>query len=190
MVVVMLPAEGDAAAEATRTANRTQGCAGLRRLQLRTRPGEDQQQGYPINRMRNAGISCVETSHYFVVDVDFWPSTELLGLMRGQLTGWTIDSPPRALVVPNFQRSGHGCRNAESTRACRDAYERGEISVPSGYEELRVCLKAKDCVVFDGEYNPHGQASTDIRRWLELPAGQTHAIPCISSERWIREIDP
>ena len=24
---------------------------------------------YPINRLRNAGIRCVESSHYFVVDV-------------------------------------------------------------------------------------------------------------------------
>ncbi|CAM9629469.1 unnamed protein product [Choristocarpus tenellus] len=28
---------------------------------------------YPINRLRNAGVDMVETSHFFMVDIDMWP---------------------------------------------------------------------------------------------------------------------
>ena len=147
---------------------------------------------YPINWLRNAGISCVGTSHYFIVDVDFWPSGELLPLLRAQLGDWKSGSsggggsgtPPRALVVPNFQRSGHGCRNAEEPGACREALERGEIVMPPDFAALQTCLGAKDCVVFDGEYNPQGQASTDVKAWRSQPAGATRRVPCITSERY------
>jgi len=143
--------------------------------------------GYPINWMRNVGIRCVATSHYFVVDVDFWPSVELLGALREQLHSRAADEVPAlatALVVPNFQRSGHGCRTAESASACREAFGRGEIEMPSSFAALRGCLDAGDCVVFDGEYNPQGQASTDVKAWLRLGAGATRRVPCITSERY------
>lgn len=143
--------------------------------------------GYPINWMRNVGIRCVATSHYFVVDVDFWPSVELLGALREQLHSRAVDEAPAnatVLVVPNFQRSGHGCRTAESASACREAFERGEIEMPSSFAALRGCLDAGDCVVFDGEYNPQGQASTDVKAWLRLGTGATRRVPCITSERY------
>ena len=56
--------------------------------------------------------------------------------------------------------------------------------MPSDFASLRACLTARDCVVFDGEYNPQGQASTDVKAWRELPAGVTRRVPCITSERY------
>ena len=183
-----------AAAAATATANSPSRCA-LLRLEL-TPPAASESSaealgsggggggkpgGYPINWLRNRGISCVATSHYFVVDVDFWPSAELLSLLRDQLHGW---DDATALVVPNFQRSGHGCRNAESAAACREAYDRREIEMPATFAALRGCMDATDCVVFDGEYNPQGQASTDVASWLALNPGATRRVPCITSERY------
>ena len=146
---------------------------------------------YPINWLRNAAIRCVATSHYFIVDVDFWPSSELLPLLRRQLTGWggaaggsSAPSPPKALVVPNFQRSGHGCRTSEDPLACRNSFEAGGIVMPRTFADLQQCLSSTDCVVFDGEYNPQGQASTDVRSWRALPPGSVRRIPCITSERY------
>jgi len=43
---------------------------------------------YPINWLRNRAIRCSRTSHYFIADVDFWPSFELLPLLRLQLEQW------------------------------------------------------------------------------------------------------
>ena len=140
--------------------------------------------GYPINWMRNVGIRCVATSHYLVVDVDFWPSEELLGALREQLHSRAVDEASTALVVPNFQRSGRGCRTAESANACREAFGRGEIEMPTSFAALRSCLDAGDCGVFDGEYTPQGQASTDVKAWLRLGTGATRRVPCITSERY------
>ena len=140
--------------------------------------------GYPINWLRNSAIGCVATTHYFIADIDFWPSAELLPLLRKQLGGWGASAPPRVLVVPSFQRSGHGCRNADDPSACRTAFESRVISMPAYFDELQRCVGAHDCVVFDGEYNPHGQASTDVRAWRQLRDGQTRRVTCITSERY------
>lgn len=79
-------------------------------LQLSTtQSNSDAPEAYPINWLRNQGILCVKTTHYFVVDVDFWPSVELLAAIRAQLRDW--GNARKALIVPNFQRSGHGARS-------------------------------------------------------------------------------
>ena len=130
------------------------------------------------------GIGCVATSHYLIVDIDFWPSIELLPLLRGRLNDWDANAPPLALVVPNFQRSGHGCRNSEESSACRTAFINGTISMPQTLDELHGCLRSNNCVVFDGEYNPQGQASTDVRAWKAMKPGSVRRIPCITSDRY------
>ena len=105
---------------------------------------------HTLNWLRNQAIGCVATSHYLIADIDFWPSRELRRLIRMQLPAW--GEAQRALVVPNFQRSGHGCR-ASGPSACRDAFERGSLGVPSNYSELATCARARQCAVFDSEYN-------------------------------------
>lgn len=155
------------------------GC-NLTRLQLQLRSGPSTD--YPINWLRNQGIACVRTSHYFVLDVDFWPSVQLLDLIRGQLPPW--GEARRALVVPNFQRSGHGCRNDERGTACRDALDAGSISMPANFSALSNCLDARDCSVFDIEYNPLGQSSTNTRAWRKLAAGDVAPIRCLLSNRY------
>jgi hypothetical protein len=140
----------------------------------------DEKEGYPINALRNAGIHCVATTHYFVVDVDFWPSTELRELLTQQLRDWPAQL---ALVVPAFQRSGHGCRT-DYAEACRDEWELGKIEMPTDFESLQACLSAKDCVGFDSEFNPAGQSSTDVKAWASLGRAARRAVPCILSDRY------
>ena len=139
--------------------------------------------GYPINWLRNAGIACVATSHYLLLDIDFWPSHELLPLLRRQLADQTWEERT-ALVVPNFQRTGHGCRTSDDASACRSAFESGAIRMPSTFSELDACLASHDCGVFDGEYNPAGQSSTDIQAWRQLLPGAVRRVPCIASQRY------
>jgi hypothetical protein len=38
---------------------------------------EAQASEYPVNKLRNLGIAAVTTSHYFVIDIDFVPSSNL-----------------------------------------------------------------------------------------------------------------
>ena len=124
----------------------------------------------------------MRTSHHLVADVDFWPSNELLPLLRGALPAW--GDAPRALVVPNFQRSGHGCRNAQSRDACRVAFDAGAVRMPANFSELLGCVAAKDCTVFDAEYNAAGQSSTDIDAWKRLAPGETIPVRCIKAQRY------
>ena len=159
-------------------------CA-LTRLSLR-QPAADADAGYPINWMRNQGISCVRTTHYFVVDVDFWPSVGLRAAVEAQIDGW--GERKRALVVPNFQRNGHGCRNDANHAACREAYEghssNNKLSMPETFSELLECERNTECIVFDGEYNPTGQSSTDIKAWRKLGGGEAMAVTCLKSGRY------
>ena len=87
------------------------GACTLRRLQLRKRE-IDLGKPYPINWLRNQGIRCAGTSHYLMVDIDFWPSAELHGLLLNFLPHWTAFNT--ALVVPNFQ--ARRAREARRTR--------------------------------------------------------------------------
>lgn len=150
-------------------------------LELRPPQAEYKQGIYPINWLRNQAIRCARTSHYLIADVDFWPSVELLPLLRLQLTAW--GERKRAVVVPNFQRSGHGCR-AKGPYACREALSRGELSIPSTYTELAACAREHMCSVFDSEYNAAGQASTDVHAWRGLTAGAKMPVRCITSTRY------
>ena len=35
---------------------------------------EDFSEHYPINKLRNAAINQVKTSHFFLTDIDLWPA--------------------------------------------------------------------------------------------------------------------
>ena len=60
---------------------------------------------YPVNMLRNLAISLVTTSHFLVVDIDFWPSSNLKAEIQG--IWWQIVSDPSmAIVVPAFAREG------------------------------------------------------------------------------------
>jgi hypothetical protein len=160
------------------------GCS-IIRLELARRDTGGEADGYPINWLRNMAIDCVPTSHFFIVDVDFWPSVDLRTLIRQQIVGWTAGSLPKALVIPSFQRSGHGCRNSDDASACRAGFERSaSIQMPANFTALENCIAVNDCVVFDGEYNPQGQASTDVKSWRQLAPGHTTRVRCITSDRY------
>lgn len=157
------------------------GCA-LRRLRPIVRV-QDLSKPYPINWLRNRGIACVRTTHYFMVDVDFWPSRALRGLVRAQLPAWR--DAPRALVVPNFQRNGHGCRNDESNpHACREALAAGRLAMPDTFEALQACIGDKECAVFDSEWNAAGQSSTNVGMWKQMGENRTRRLKCLQSARY------
>ena len=174
------PAEEEAALRNASAATGGLGCQ-LTRMRPAVRAA-DRDKAYPINWLRNEGIACVRTSHYFMVDVDFWPSRSLRNLIGAQLPEWA--ETPRAMVVPNFQRNGHGCRNDENKLACREALAASRLSMPSDVEALSTCIGAKECSVFDSEYNSAGQSSTDIGAWKQLAEGRTRRVKCMHSARY------
>ena len=76
------------------------GACTLRRLQLRKRE-VDLGKPYPINWLRNQGIRCAGTSHYLMVDIDFWPSAELHGLLLN--LGQKLEKPEGRKFVASWK---------------------------------------------------------------------------------------
>ena len=65
-------------------------------------------EAYPINKLRNLAISLVETTHYFLCDIDMWPSKELYPLLVSLMKPSSIKTTPLfkdpklAMIVPVF----------------------------------------------------------------------------------------
>ena len=60
---------------------------------------------YPVNMLRNLAVSLVTTSHFLVVDIDFWPSSNLKAEIQG-IWWQLVSDPSMAIVVPAFARDG------------------------------------------------------------------------------------
>ena len=56
--------------------------------------------------------------------------------------------------------------------------------MPETFSELLECERNTECIVFDGEYNPTGQSSTDIKAWRKLGGGEAMAVTCLKSGRY------
>ena len=94
---------------------------------------------YPINRLRNVAWRAAETTHVFMLDVDFFPSQHTYNALRGALA-----YDRTAIVVPafslDFRRLGDEPSLSWSNE--RDpivALDR-ESSAPTNLNELRRCL--------------------------------------------------
>ena len=83
------------------------------------------QGNYPINALRNAALNAITTSHVLVVDVDFFPSTELHEAILAQSL-YLKNHPRSALVVPAFQRKGNW-------RGYSDKRWKRELSKPTSF---------------------------------------------------------
>ena len=70
---------------------------------------------YPINKLRNAAIGAVRTSHFLMLDADLWPSAELRSALAA-VHRTLLGRKRVALVVPAFQAR----RSKSRSVACSD----------------------------------------------------------------------
>ena len=121
---------------------------------------------YPINALRNAALNAVTTSHVLVVDVDFFPSTELHEAILAQSL-YLKNHPRSALVVPAFQRKGNW-------RGYSDKRWKRELSkpdfIPETFAQLLDCLASVACIVFDFTWNRDAHGTTNTAAWVEATA--------------------
>ena len=61
---------------------------------------------YPVNGLRNLAMAAVSTSHFMVIDIDFWPSFQLYDAILSTGRRATLEKPKHAIVVPAFKRMG------------------------------------------------------------------------------------
>lgn len=102
---------------------------------------------YPINKLRNIGIAAVKTSHFLLIDVDFWPSNSLDSMLS---TYSSIDmyhdlmySNLNAFVVPAFKLLPirPGC---PTVSVCKQSYQK---EAPKDFSSLQNCLRRNTCQV-------------------------------------------
>ena len=69
---------------------------------------------YPVNGLRNLAMAAVSTSHFMVIDIDFWPSFQLYSAILSAGRRAALEKPKHAIVVPAFKRMGWVERLAHS----------------------------------------------------------------------------
>ncbi|KAK8799725.1 hypothetical protein WA158_006273 [Blastocystis sp. Blastoise] len=105
---------------------------------------------YPINTLRNMAIKGVLTSHFWLTDMDMWPSPNLYDTLH-ELPDTEKENKKLAVIVPAFQynkfrgvcRGFNDCPAAMSKR------------IPQNKTELNACLEIFHCETFRPKQHLH-----------------------------------
>ncbi|KAK8806113.1 hypothetical protein WA171_007198, partial [Blastocystis sp. BT1] len=117
------------------------------RLHLTEFIAEDNK-NYPINMLRNLAIEAVKTSHFWLADMDMWPS---LGLREAlmELPSNELARDDLAVIVPAFELKGveSGSWKSSALRASR--------KIPNNRSQLKECIAKKRCSTFRPKEHLH-----------------------------------
>jgi glycosyltransferase-like protein LARGE len=90
---------------------------------------------YPINMLRNTAIKRVSTSHFFMTDIDLWPTTSSYKTVLSQGKA-LLGNPYAALVIPAFEYTP----SRDELKAGSEAIAK---ALPDTVERLRACASGK-----------------------------------------------
>ena len=134
---------------------------------------------YPINVLRNMAVARVTTSHFFLTDIDLWPSVDSYHRVL-ELGPEYLRRPRTALLFPAFEYTlGDLLKQGVSG----DDHSYLVAHVPASFEQLRRCVRrvrADHCRTFKSSTDTH--ATTDYEKWW--PATELYSIPCFLSMRY------
>lgn len=124
---------------------------------------------YPVNVMRNKGLSAVKTSHILIMDVDLIPSADLNGVIKDNLMDQVSSNngkvPTNAIVVPAFERKvDPPCSDIES---CRGYLQKDPNFLPTLFNDVKECVQDEKCIVFQSDNNWEGHHTTRTEKWLK-----------------------
>ena len=71
---------------------------------------------YPYNKLRNLSIKKVKTSHYWVMDMDIWPATNLYNTLLN-LDRRYLNDNYLAVIIPAFEYQ-KGMNNCDDFQKC------------------------------------------------------------------------
>ena len=120
-------------------------CHGMADLYVAKTRSQVAPESYPVNKLRNMAISHVKTSHYFLIDIDMWPSSELYPLIKKMAKPKSLFTDPlAALIVPVFTYEGKADPNAAKRYCggfeCKSKSKKYKGVVPSDYSALKKCI--------------------------------------------------
>ena len=168
VVVVFIPSKTDQTQQKALDDFISSACEQIQIVKYLATDDESQPGRYPVNRLRNAGLDAVQTSHIMITDVDFLPSANLHEKIRSTIqkysAGESLGKRP-ALIVPAFERKPP--EPCESEADC-SKYLQGDSSfIPSTFDDLHHCFERQDCIVFQSDVNWEGHFSTNSKSWLD-----------------------
>lgn len=156
---------------------------------------------YPVNTMRNIGLDAVETSHVLIMDVDLIPSADLSRVIidnlvdqiaifnesiRRNKNDLSLQLPMQAMIVPAFERIVENpCSTIED---CQRYIKDDPTFIPSIFVDLKECVDAKDCIVFQSNNNWEGHHTTNSKKWLKKEWYETASDKNESKVKKIRQI--
>lgn len=96
---------------------------------------------YPINALRNLAIRNVKTTHFFMSDMDMWPSPNLHDVLQ-TLPSYILSDDMFAGIIPAFEVKKPDCVSLE------DCVSKTIPLLPSTKQELIGCLKNQSCFLY------------------------------------------
>jgi len=144
-------------------------------------PSVSNDEQYPINKLRNIGINNVQTSHFLMIDIDFWPDKGLHKLLTtSDEVVWHLKSNPLgAFVVPAFQKN----QLYPMCRTIRECRKKHEHLMPYDRKQLKKCVVLMECSPFDYR-NAAGHETTDFNTWINMKQLTVNQLLCTKSIRY------
>ncbi|KAK8811730.1 hypothetical protein WA538_000516 [Blastocystis sp. DL] len=113
---------------------------------------------YPINLLRNLAIDNSKTNHFWLTDLDMWPSDGLYDAIL-TLPAEDLRDPKLAIIVPAFEIRSPKCETfRECTNSVLDIF-------PNTKQALRRCTQRRKC----GRFRPFDRLHDYFfMRWYSL----------------------
>ena len=130
---------------------------------------------YPYNTLRNIAIDHVNTTHYFVCDMDLWPADNLYATLV-TLPEPFLQDDWLALIIPAFEY-----RLSIPCNSFQNCVNKVAKKIPHNKKDLRQCLRAKDCKPFRAGQGVHDY---HYSRWMDRPeTTSVSMVNCFKSDR-------
>lgn len=96
---------------------------------------------YPINLLRNIAIKNVQTTHFFMTDMDMWPSYNLYDVLR-ELPTYILEDDLFAGIIPAFEVTKPDCNSIP------DCVDKVLDLLPPDKPALIDCIKSQKCFLY------------------------------------------
>lgn len=102
---------------------------------------QEQKDLYPINKLRNIAIKHVQTSHFFMTDMDMWPSFTLYEVLK-ELPTYILEDDRFAGIIPAFEVVKPSCNSIG------DCVNKVVDILPPDKTTLIQCIKNQTCFLY------------------------------------------
>ncbi|KAK8799663.1 hypothetical protein WA158_006211 [Blastocystis sp. Blastoise] len=114
---------------------------------------KEDQDIYPINKLRNIAINKVTTSHFYISDIDLWPDVSLYSHLLS-LPKKILSDPYQAIIIPAFEVIPPN--HCDSIQQC---FDNSIYRIPHDLFELNSCIHDNQCDIFKRKILTHNSTN-------------------------------